>query len=177
MGTDRTFQDWLGSEIERSGLSYSEIARRGNITHGRISQVMAGDQPGSAFCVGIARGLDLPPALVLEKAGIIPPEPGKVEREQQALSLFRRLPQTLRDSVIAMMQALLGHRPRQGLFKEEKEGSASPVDHQLELLIHDLESLPPDDQRRVIELLERLRDQRIKEQGNNAVPSITPDPP
>lgn len=71
-GVTLTFQDWLGGEIRKSGLNYSEIARKGGISHSRISQVMGGDPPGTVFCIGVARGLNLSPDLVLEKAGIIP---------------------------------------------------------------------------------------------------------
>ena len=67
-----TFNDWLRQKITESGLSHSEIARRGGTSHSRISQVLTGDKPGSAFCVAIARAFNLPPEYVLEKAGIVP---------------------------------------------------------------------------------------------------------
>lgn len=70
------FIDWLRKTISDSNLSYNEIGRRGGISHARISQVLAGENPGADFCIGIARGLALDPVTVLRIAGILPPAPG-----------------------------------------------------------------------------------------------------
>lgn len=70
-----TFSEWLQQKITESGLSQSEIARRGGTSHARISQVLAGEKPGASFCLAIARAFHLPPEYVLEKAGIVPPIP------------------------------------------------------------------------------------------------------
>lgn len=51
------FRDWLLDQIRTSGLSNSEIARRGGISHARISQVLRGEAPGEKFCRGIARAV------------------------------------------------------------------------------------------------------------------------
>lgn len=68
------FRDWLKSEIERRGLSYSEIGRRGDITHARISQVLSGEPPGKVFCIGIANAFGLEANEVLRLAGHPVPE-------------------------------------------------------------------------------------------------------
>jgi len=101
------FQDWLSEEIRKSGLSYSEIARRGGITHGRISQVIGGENPGMAFCAGIARGLNLPPDLVLEKAGIIPASRNQAERPAERFAReIEQLPLEDQELVFDLMERL-----------------------------------------------------------------------
>lgn len=66
------FNDWLLIQIRKSGLSQSEIARRGGISHARISQVLAGETPGEKFCKGIAQGLNIPADIVFREAGKLP---------------------------------------------------------------------------------------------------------
>ncbi len=56
-----------------------EIARRSDetVSHSSISEVLQGKTPPSEkFCVGVAKGLGLPPEFVLRKAGHLPPAPG-----------------------------------------------------------------------------------------------------
>ena len=59
-----------------------EVARRskGAISHSAISLLLSGKQPASAeFCVGVAKGLGLPPTEVLRRAGQIGAAPGDTE--------------------------------------------------------------------------------------------------
>lgn len=64
------FQEWLAEQISKSGLSYSELGRRGGISHSRISQIINGDGlPGEKFCLAMGKALDLPPETVLKRAG------------------------------------------------------------------------------------------------------------
>ena len=69
------FIEWLTDKIRTGGLSYSELARRGGMSHARISQVMAGETPGADFCVKLARALGESPEYVLRLAGILDPLP------------------------------------------------------------------------------------------------------
>jgi len=110
---------------------------------------MSGGNPGERFCIGIARGLGLPPAVVLEKAGILPPQPREVPEEAQALSLFRRLDRTLRGSIITTMRSLIG-------LPSLKKRMA-------DRLIQELDELPPEDQEKVFKAMERMR--RLRKKG------------
>lgn len=73
LNDEDSFSHWLLEEFEARGLSYSEVARRGGISHARISQVIGGDKPGKRFCKSIAKALDYPDVVVFRKAGILPP--------------------------------------------------------------------------------------------------------
>jgi len=101
------FSQWLLEELEQRGLSYSEVARRGSMSHARISQIVSGGNPGSDFCLGIAKALDLPPETVFRKAGILPPEPDLTSREKINLHLFRQLSLAEQERQLAVMRALL----------------------------------------------------------------------
>jgi len=152
-------------------MSYREVARRGGISGPRISQVLNGENPGADFCVAMARGLSLPPGLVLQKAGIVPPQPEQVEGEQQALSLFRRLEVELRQSMIVTMQNLLGVRTQ-----PRAPGPAITVDPQppeqdrlSQRLVEELATMTPEDKQLVFDLMRRLRG------GGESSPDVATD--
>jgi transcriptional regulator with XRE-family HTH domain len=86
-----TFSKWLLEKIEDSGLSYSEIGRRGEISHARISQVIGGEKPGWDFCVAIARVFRVPPEEVFRRAGLLPANPNMTPEERELLHLYRQL--------------------------------------------------------------------------------------
>lgn len=147
------FQEWLTEQIEKSGLSYREVAQRGGISQGRISQVIGGENPGERFCIGIARGLGLPPAVVLEKSGILPPQPRQVPEEEQALSLFRRLNKTLRDSILVTMRSL-ANVPIQF---QDSDTPHTLKEHLAYRLVQDLDELSLEEQQEVFEFMEQIR--------------------
>ena len=82
--TNDDFSLWLLREIEERGWSYSETARRGGISHARISQVIAGNNPGEEFCQAIARAFKIPVIEVMRRAGILEPLPAEPTRAQIA---------------------------------------------------------------------------------------------
>jgi len=168
-GILETFQDWLRTELQRSGMSYREVARKGGISGPRISQVLNGENPGTDFCVGIARGLGLPPDVVLQRAGILPLQPEQVPEEQQALSLFRRLEVEFRQSMIATMQNLLGIRTRSG--SNIAVDPQPPERNRLsQRLAEELSTMPPEDQQLVFDLMRRLRGG-----GGDSAPDVATD--
>lgn len=67
------FNEWLLTQIEESGLSYSEIGRRAGFSHARISQVVNGDPASAEFCIAIAKALMIPPTTALRRAGYLSP--------------------------------------------------------------------------------------------------------
>lgn len=97
------FTEWLTRKIRETGLSYSELARRGGMSHARISQVMGGETPGADFCVKLARALGESPEYVLRLAGILEPlpeEPPGQTVEDMVRDLWlaqKRKPQVLRE--------------------------------------------------------------------------------
>jgi transcriptional regulator with XRE-family HTH domain len=79
------FGDWLLQEIEKRGLTYSELARRGGTTPARVSQVISGDRPGWDFCLAVARAFDVPAEKIFRLAGHLPPSEGETLPDLEAL--------------------------------------------------------------------------------------------
>ena len=102
------FSTWLITEIERRGWTYSEVGRRGGVTHARISQVISGDKPGADFCVAVARAFDLPPEEVFRRAGILPPTPEVDQDLQTCLWLWSQIEDNNTKSLIlAAVRAMI----------------------------------------------------------------------
>jgi len=177
--SEMTFNEWLLQEIERSGLSNSEIARRGGISHARISQVLAGQNPGADFCIGIARGLGLIPEDVLRRAGILPPLPPAVAEEREVVGLLRRLGASMRETAVAILRTLAGQPPEMYTLRERGARYAPPDEedpaHALaaEQLARQLMNLRAEDQQKVIELMERLQAQVEGETGREPDVSLS----
>ena len=66
------FGPWLLSELESRNLNQAELARRAKSTEATISRIILGKRnPSAKLCNAIAKVLELPSELVLDKAGII----------------------------------------------------------------------------------------------------------
>jgi len=101
-----SFSKWLLKEIEARGLTYSDIARKGKISHARVSQVLAGEPPGKRFCLAIAKALQIPAETVFREASLLPPVPENSASAEQALYQFRRLTVADQERILAMMRVL-----------------------------------------------------------------------
>lgn len=102
METD--FITWLTTELNRRGWSQSELARRADIVQSGVSMVLNGQHgPGFEFCAGIAKALNVPPELVMRKAGILPELPAEVDQQQLAMltDYYRRLSPRVREELVA----------------------------------------------------------------------------
>ncbi|HIP95961.1 MAG TPA: XRE family transcriptional regulator, partial [Anaerolineae bacterium] len=93
--------------------SYSEVARRGNISSARISQVIAGEKPGRAFCEGIARAFGLSPDDVMRRAGLLPPLPVPSERWLRLNELWGRLSDEDQERILEIAEAWVQKRGKQ----------------------------------------------------------------
>lgn len=65
------FIDWLHAELDKRGWSYREAARRAGLSHGSLSQVVNGRQPGFTVCLALSKIFDYPLDQVLWMAGFI----------------------------------------------------------------------------------------------------------
>ena len=85
---------WLNERIKESGWSIREVARRANISHSWISNVLSGQkQPNWDFCVAIAPVFDVPVETLFHMAGLLPQEETISDissDELDALNLVRR---------------------------------------------------------------------------------------
>jgi transcriptional regulator with XRE-family HTH domain len=106
MHNNNDFTSWLLKQIDKRGWNQSELARRAEISHGRISQVLSGDKPGADFCVAIARALNMSAYYVLGQAGIVPLEPEETVNLREANRLFAQLSDDEQEILLAQMRAL-----------------------------------------------------------------------
>ena len=69
-----TFIKWLSAEIDDRGWTLREMARRSDLTHVAISNVLNEVRnPGVEFCLKVARAFHVPPERVFRRAGLLPP--------------------------------------------------------------------------------------------------------
>jgi transcriptional regulator with XRE-family HTH domain len=115
------FSEWLLEEIEKRGLNYSEIGRRGGPSHARISQVVSGDKPGLDFCTDLARAFRISPESVLRRAGHIPPKP---EEEEEFEELVYEIGQMNRQQRIRVLEYAKFITDR-----DRRESSSTHLDH------------------------------------------------
>ena len=72
------FPEWLKKQLERTGMSQSELARAAGVTRAAINGIITGARgPGTDLCNGIAKALRIPPEVVYRAAGLLPPEPAE----------------------------------------------------------------------------------------------------
>ena len=70
-----SFPEWLASELLARGLSPADLSRLSGKAQAVISRILNNERkPAPETLEAIARALKLPPALVFEKAGLLPPD-------------------------------------------------------------------------------------------------------
>jgi transcriptional regulator with XRE-family HTH domain len=83
---------WLAEQLDGRGWSYSELARRADLTGAAISVVMREKQnAGPTFCRRVAEALGVPPEKVFRLAGLLPDEPEQDEVVEELLFHFQRM--------------------------------------------------------------------------------------
>jgi len=101
------FGSWLTEELKKRDMNQSDLARASNITTAQISRIISGTRGvGEQALTSIAHALRLPPDLVFEKAGILPPKTELSPIKRKLAHLAEDLP----DSDVEMAIALLEQR-------------------------------------------------------------------
>jgi len=166
---------WLSEEVDRRGWSYREIARRGGLSSGAISNVMTGNaSPGWDLCLGLARALDVAPEEVFRKAGLLPALPPDVEEEQQVVRILRSLPAGVRRTVATMLRGLSGEQatgvPDPGLAEAASTAEArvaySTMSDLERQLLDEFRQLEPAWQRIALEEIARLNEYQARVTGD-----------
>jgi len=158
--------EWLDQQIKERGWSSSELARRAGISQSSVSNVLTGKQiPGLEFCKGVARALDVRTEELLQRAGHLPPMPEPVVEEQEALRLLRGLSRPMRGVALSLLRALNGSTTAGSASAGSTTAEPTPRPQSLAErlafeIAADLETMPVDDQRRVFDLMKRLRGDR-----------------
>jgi transcriptional regulator with XRE-family HTH domain len=157
--------EWLGQQLDRRAWSSSELARRAGISQSSVSNVLTGKQvPGLEFCKGVAQALGVPAEELLRLAGHLPAMPAPVVEEREALRLLRGLNGPMRGVALSLLRALDNSAAGDVGAAGEDAGAAPQPLSLTERLAYeiaaDLETMPVDDQRRVFDLMKRLRGDR-----------------
>lgn len=73
-------------------MSQSDLSRASNVTTAQISRIISGQRnPGKDTLTAFARALKLPPELVFEKAGILPPKNDLSPIKRAAINIVENL--------------------------------------------------------------------------------------
>lgn len=73
MGKSEFFTNWLQDEIDNRGWNKSTLARATGLSRQTISNVLSKRRaPGQEFCNAIAAAFGCDPAIVFQKAGLLP---------------------------------------------------------------------------------------------------------
>jgi len=157
MASSEELTRWLSEEVDRRGWSYREIARRGGLSSGAISNVIKGkSSPGWDLCVGLARALDVAPEVVFRKAGLLPALPPDVEEEQEVVRILRSLPAGARRTVATMLRGLSGGQAT-GVSGPDPAGAAATAEARVAYsTISDLERQLLDEFRRLEPAWQRI---------------------
>ena len=84
--TDALFVDWLQQTLDERRMNQLDLARAAGVGSGSISDVISGRRRvGKNLASAIARGLNLPPELVFQKAGFLPPRKEFSEEIEQII--------------------------------------------------------------------------------------------
>jgi len=90
---DNLFGIWLLEELEKRGMSQADLSRSSGITTAQMSRIISGTRgAGKKTLTAIAHALRLPPDLVFEKAGILPPTTELTLLQRSIMGLVKNLP-------------------------------------------------------------------------------------
>lgn len=105
----RAFLVWLDEKLDEKGWSDNQLAKRAGISHPVISKARSEIQPiGYEAGVKIAKALDIPPEILLQKAGLLPAiTQAESEDEKELIFIFQQLPPDRQKEFIKMIRVLL----------------------------------------------------------------------
>ncbi|PKN91074.1 MAG: hypothetical protein CVU44_20885 [Chloroflexi bacterium HGW-Chloroflexi-6] len=103
------FGSWILEELEKRKMTQADLARATDITTAQMSRIVSGQRnAGKDTLTAIARALHLPPHLVFEKAGVLPPEKEKdpwVEEMSHNLGKLTGLRRSIAESLVKSLIA------------------------------------------------------------------------
>lgn len=67
------FIDWLNKELINKGWNNTELVKRSGLANSTVSMALSKQSNiGYNFCVGVGRALNIPPEMLMRKAGLLP---------------------------------------------------------------------------------------------------------
>jgi|APSaa5957512622_1039677.scaffolds.fasta_scaffold64534_3 transcriptional regulator with XRE-family HTH domain len=102
------FSNWLNDEIHKRGWSQNQLAKKAGLSSGTISNITSGNRGiGAETCIAIAKALKLPEKIVLQKAGIIRPDPDTTPTLEELNYKLSQLPKWQQDIVLKFVDTLI----------------------------------------------------------------------
>lgn len=86
------FNEWLLERLKEQDWSQADLARASGLTTGAVSNYINGRIPDESALRKIAKAFRLPPELVFEKAGLLPPKTELTPLKRALLHLAQDLP-------------------------------------------------------------------------------------
>jgi transcriptional regulator with XRE-family HTH domain len=118
----RMLSDWIEQRLSELGISDRELSRRGSFSHGNLYQIRGGQLPGLKVLRGIAKGLDVPLSVVLQKAKLEEP----IEETPSLRNLLHVAAQLSEDDLerlIRIARTFQDQAKREGKLREVKTAS------------------------------------------------------
>ena len=117
------FADWLEEQMKTHNVNQSQLAGRGGITRSAINKLLSRQQrePGTEMLKAIAKGLNVPPEIVLRAAGLLPPERTVKEKYEELLQILDQLSEEGQEEIIDYARYRLGKNE-----KASKERKTQP---------------------------------------------------
>lgn len=99
------FSEWLLKELKDRDMTQADLSRIAGLGSGTISNIMIGNRKvGQDTLAKIAHALKLPPDLVFEKAGILPPKRDLSPIKRKLAHLAESLPDSDVETAIALLE-------------------------------------------------------------------------
>lgn len=113
---------WKWFNRMREGIPVREVERRAGAPHGRISNAYQRKEPSALVCETIAKGLELDPAEVYRRAGLLPPpeeEKGLPSSEEMIKEIWQVIKTWQAENISRQVaEQRPGHESRQGEIED-----------------------------------------------------------
>ncbi len=104
---------WLDNELEERGWSIREMARRAGVSHTAIASALnRKGRPSTDLCVAIADTLGVSAIEVVQRAGILPPDPPETAAWRRLNEMWTRLSDEDRERILEIIEAWVQKRGR-----------------------------------------------------------------
>ena len=105
---------WLDRELGTRGWSIREMARRAGVSHTAIADALnRKGRPSADLCVAIADALDVSAVEIVQRAGILPPDPPETAAWRRLNEMWARLSDEDQKRVLEIVETWVQKRGRQ----------------------------------------------------------------
>jgi transcriptional regulator with XRE-family HTH domain len=105
---------WLDKELESRGWSIREMARRAGVSHTAIASALnRKGRPSAELCVAVADALGVPAVEVVQRAGILPPDPPETVAWRRLNEMWAQLSDEDQERILEIVETWVRKRRRQ----------------------------------------------------------------